>query len=71
MKLPCFIYNSSYSRPLCSNYGRPTAYTGYYGFVGVCGRYHRIPQEVETLEAQVERAEARLEKLKAVKLSIA
>ena len=42
---------------------------GYYDFMGSCGRYHRIPREMEGVDTQIKRAEARLEKLKAAKPS--
>jgi len=35
--------------------------------MGICGRYWKIPKEVEALEARIESTEARLEKLEAVR----
>ena len=61
-----FDFQSDYSRPPSVCCASGVRYTGYYGFMGACGRYHRIPKEVETLEARIERTEERLEKLRAV-----
>jgi hypothetical protein len=62
---PFVTWVSRYGRPLTTNYGRPAPYTDYWGFVGICGRYWRIPQEIEELEIRAVRLEERLEKLKA------
>ncbi len=59
-------YYSRFRSPLATNFGYPAAYGGYWGFVGVCGRYWRIPQEIEGLETRAARLEKRLEKLRQV-----
>jgi hypothetical protein len=57
-------YRSRYGRrPRSANYGDPVPYYGYWGFVGVCGRYWRIPDEIEKLGTRAERLEKKLEKL--------
>ena len=61
-----FYFDSSYSRPPTA-YRSPDTYYGYYGFMGICGRYHRIPGEVEALDERIARAEARLERLEKLK----
>lgn len=62
-----FRYSSSYSRPLSTNYGRGIPYEGYYGFMGICGRYWKISKEAEKLEARAKRTGERLTKLVAAR----
>ncbi len=46
--------------------GFPWYYGGYYRFMGICGRYWKIPKRIEKLEKWATRIEARLAKLKAL-----
>ncbi len=58
------FYRSSYTRR--DYFGDQVPYEGYYGFMGICGRYWKIPKRIEKLEEKAKRIETRLAKLKAL-----